>query len=52
MIECEYKRRFEFMTWFIDHFDAVRDYILQFNITHTLVSTVTFSLPLFSSDIL
>jgi hypothetical protein len=29
--------------------DTARDYTLQFNITHTLVSTVTSSLPLLGS---
>jgi hypothetical protein len=34
---------------FIAYFDTARDYNLQFNITRTLVSTVTSSLPLFGS---
>jgi hypothetical protein len=37
------------MTRFIAHFDTEGDYTLQFTITHTLVSTVTSSLPLLGS---
>jgi hypothetical protein len=41
---------FWLMTWFIAHFDTVHDYTLQFTITHTLLPTVTSSLPLLGSS--
>jgi hypothetical protein len=37
------------MTKFIAHFDTARDYTMQLTITHTLVPTVTSSLPLLGS---
>jgi hypothetical protein len=40
---------FELMIGFTELFDTARDYALQFTVTHTLVSTVTCSLPLFGS---
>jgi hypothetical protein len=42
------QRGFALMTRFIAYFDTARDYILQFTITHTLMSTDTSSLPLLS----
>jgi hypothetical protein len=41
---------FALMTGFTGLFDTVRDYTLQFTNRHTLVSTVTSSLPLLGSD--
>jgi hypothetical protein len=38
------------MTRFIGLFDTGHDYNLDFTVTHTLVSTVTSSLPLFGSS--
>jgi hypothetical protein len=37
------------MTGFIGRFDTAREYTLQLTITHTLVATVTSSLPLLDS---
>jgi hypothetical protein len=37
------------MIGFIGLFNTARDYTLQFKIKHTLLSTVTFSLPLLGS---
>jgi hypothetical protein len=37
------------MTGFIGLFDTARDYILQITLTHTPLSTVTYSLPLLGS---
>jgi hypothetical protein len=37
------------MAVFIEHFDTARDYILQFTVTHTLVSAVTPLVPLLGS---
>jgi hypothetical protein len=45
----DYKQGIGLMTGFIGLFDTARDYILQFTIRHTAVSTITSSLPLLGS---
>jgi hypothetical protein len=40
---------FGLMAGFISHSETARDYTLQFTIAHTVVSTVTSSLPFLGS---